>query len=134
MNMKLFWWIGIPVLALGFVAVRYFLMRRREQLAQKNGVAVYATVVSLEMATFLGKPSPVSKITIWIQEPGKDRREIVLSTRVPANQKIDPGMMLPIVVDPSDPKRVYPCGPDAMKRIQLTGSREQRRQMKRQLS
>ena len=35
-----------------------------------------------------------------------------------------------MVVDPKDPKRIYPANPEAAKRIQITGSREERRQMK----
>jgi hypothetical protein len=58
----------------------------------------------------------------------------VLNSRIPAGQRITAGVMLPVVIDPADPKRIYPAGPEAMKRVQLTGSREQRRQMKRQLS
>jgi hypothetical protein len=128
-----YWLIGLTVV-IAAVVVRYFMIRRREQTAQAKGVAVYATVVSIDMATFLGKPSPVSKITMWLQEPGKDRREVVLNSRIPAGQRITAGVMLPVVIDPADPKRIYPAGPEAMKRVQLTGSREQRRQMKRQLS
>jgi hypothetical protein len=132
--MKLWWFlIGLGVV-LVVVLVRFLLQRQKEQRAQREGVAVYATVVSMAMETFLGKPSPVMKITLWIQEPGKDRREITLRSRVAAGQNIAPGAMLPVVVDPKNPKQVYPAGPEAQKRVVLTGSREQRRQMKRQLS
>jgi hypothetical protein len=124
--------IGLAVLLAG-IAIRYFLLRQREKRAQREGVAVYATVVGIEPETFLGKPSPAFKIRMWIQEPGAERREVSFSTRIPVGQKVDPGMMMPVVVDPSNPKRIYPAGPDAVKRVQYTGSREQRRQMRRKL-
>jgi hypothetical protein len=72
------------------------------------------------------------KVTLWLQEPDGARREVSLTSRIPEGQKVEPGMMLPVVIDPSDPKKVYPANADAMKRIQLTGSREQRRRMKKQ--
>jgi hypothetical protein len=129
---KFVWWLIGLVVVIAAVAIRYFLIRRRETVAQEKGVAVYATVVSIDMTTFLGKPSPMSKIKMWLQEPGQDRREVVLQSRIPAGQRIGAGVMLPVVIDPTDPKRIYPAGPAAMKRVQLTGSRDTRRQMKRQ--
>ena len=75
------------------------------------GVVVYATVVSIEPVTVFRKPSPVMKINMWIQEPGASRREVSLSSRIPAGQNVGPGVMLPVVVDPSDPKKIYPAGP-----------------------
>ncbi len=100
--------------------------------AEKNGVAMYATVTGFEPVKAFGRPSEIVKIKLWLQESGQTGRELSLKTRVPPGQKIQNGMMLPIVFDPKTPNRVYPAGPDAMKRMKLTGSREQRRQMKKQ--
>ncbi len=100
--------------------------------AEKNGVAMYATVTGFEPVKAFGRPSEIVKIKLWLQESGQTGRELSLRTRVPPGQKIQNGMMLPIVFDPKTPNRVYPAGPDAMKRMKLTGSREQRRQMKKQ--
>jgi len=100
--------------------------------AEKNGVAMYATVTGFEPVKAFGRESEIVKIKLWLQESGHTGRELTLKTRVPPGQKIQSGMMLPIVFDPKTPDRVYPAGPDAMKRMKLTGSREQRRQMKKQ--
>jgi hypothetical protein len=129
--MKIWFWIPLVLVAIG-VVVRFLLLRRREQLAQSKGLVLYATVLSLEPVKVFGKPSPATKINMWIQEPGGSRREVALSTRIPEGQNIGPGVMLPIVVDPSNPKLIYPAGPEAVKRVQLTGSREMRRRMRAQ--
>ena len=100
--------------------------------AEKNGVAMYATVTGFEPVKAFGRPSEIVKIKLWLQESGQTGRELSLKSRVPPGQKIQAGMMLPIVFDPKTPDRVYPAGPDAMKRMKLTGSREQRRQMRKQ--
>jgi hypothetical protein len=42
--------IGLAVLLAG-IAIRYFLLRQREKRAQREGVAVYATVVGIEPET-----------------------------------------------------------------------------------
>lgn len=129
--MKLLWFSLSIVLVLAVVLIRFLLVRQREKNAQAKGVVVYATLLSIEPETFLGKPSPVFKLTMWLQEPGAtERRNVTLSSRIPAGQKIEPGVMLPVVIDPKDPKRIYPAGPDAVKRVQLTGSRQMRRQMR----
>jgi hypothetical protein len=130
--MKTMWWILGISLIVAIPLVRFLLLRLREKRAQRDGVAVYATVVSMDIATFLGKPSSAVKIRMWIQEPGEDRREITLTSRIAPGQNVVPGVMLPVVVDPADKKRVYPAGPEAAKRVQLTGSRQQRRQMRAQ--
>jgi hypothetical protein len=129
--MKIVFWL-LPVVVLIGIGVRFWLQRRREQKAQKDGLVVYATVLSIEPVTVFRKPSPVMKINMWIQEPGGTRREVSLSSRIPAGQNVSPGVMLPVVIDPSDPKTIYPAGPDAVKRVQLTGSRDMRRRMRQQ--
>jgi hypothetical protein len=72
------------------------------------------------------------KINLFVQEPDGTKRDVSISTRIPEGQTVSPGMMLPIVIDTKDPKRVSPATPEAMKRVQLTGSREQRRMMRKQ--
>ena len=100
--------------------------------AENNGDAMYATVTGFEPVKAFGRESEIVKIKLWLQESGQSGRELSLKTRVPPGQKIQTGMMLPIVFDPKTPDRVYPAGAEAMKRMKLTGSREQRRQMKKQ--
>ena len=110
----------------------YFYQRWRQRRADRKGMALYATVVSIEGVRRFGKELPVKKITMWLQEPGGERRTVTLSTQIPAGQVITSGMLIPVVIDPKDPKRVYPAGEDAVKRVVLTGPRRDRRQMKKQ--
>jgi hypothetical protein len=42
-------------------------------------------------------------------------------------------MKLPVVLDPKNPKRVYPASAEAAKRAVMTGSRDERRMMQQQL-
>jgi hypothetical protein len=111
----------------------WFLFQKwRSSQAEKHGVAMYATVTGFEPVKAFGRESEIVKIKLWLQESGHAGRELSLKSRIPPGQKIQAGMMLPIVFDPKSPDRVYPAGPDAMKRMKLTGSREQRRQMRKQ--
>lgn len=126
--MKLGFWI------LGFLLVAtpltYFLLQLwRQKRAQKKGVVVYATVSTLEPVKVFGKYSEMMKITMWLQEPEKERRAVTLRSRIAPGQEIAPGMMLAVVVDPNDPKKVYPASEEAAKRIQYTGPRRERRMM-----
>jgi hypothetical protein len=126
-------WFWLPLLLLiAIPATRLLWQRLRESRAQKKGVALYATMVSIEPVKVFGRVSAAMKITLWLQEPGGARREVSLTSRIPEGQKVEAGMMLPVVIDLTNPKKVYPASADAMKRIQLTGSREQRRRMKKQ--
>jgi hypothetical protein len=110
-----------------------YLFRRWQQTqAEKKGVVVYATVVSVAGVRRFGKDLPVKKITMWLQEPGQERRTVVLQTQIPAGQTITAGMMIPVAVDPKKPERVFPAGEDAVKRLVLTGPRRDRRQLKKQ--
>ena len=110
----------------------YFFRRWQQKQAEKKGVVVYATVISIAAVKRFGKELPVKKITMWLQEPGMERRTVVLQTQIPAGQSVVPGMMIPVAVDPKKPERVYPAGEDAVKRLVLTGPRRDRRQMKKQ--
>ena len=129
--MKIWFWLPLVILVL-IPIVRFLLQKMNESNAQKNGNALYATMISMEPVKVFGKVSPAMKIRLWIQEPGESRREVTLTSRIPEGQRIQAGMMLPVVVDPKDPKKIYPANAESMKRMQLTGSREQRRQMKKQ--
>ena len=111
-------------------AILYFWQRWRQSKAEREGVVVYATVVSVTPMKRFGKTLPMVKIVMWLQEPEQSGREVKLSSRIESGQKIDPGVRLMVVVDPKDPKRIYPAGPEASKRVVATGSRSERRQMK----
>jgi hypothetical protein len=111
-------------------AILYFWQRWRQNRAERAGVVVYATVVSVTPMKRFGKTLPMAKIVMWLQEPEQSGREVTLRSRIEPGQKIDPGVRLVVVVDPKDPKRIYPAGPEAAKRVVATGSRSERRQMK----
>lgn len=116
-------------LAAATPAVLYFYQRWRQQKAEREGVALYATVVSVTPIKRFGKQLPMAKIVLWIQEPDKSSRQVTLSSRIEPGQKIETGVRLVVVIDPSNPKRIYPAGPEAAKRVVATGSRSERRQM-----
>jgi hypothetical protein len=44
-----------------------------------------------------------------------------------------PGMRIPVVIDPKDPKRIYPASEESAKRAVATGSRMERRAMQQQM-
>ena len=107
----------------------YLLQWLRQKRADKKGVVVYATVSAMEPVKVFGRYSEMMKITMWLQEPEKERRMVTLQSRIAPGQKIEPGMMLAVVVDPTNPKRVYPASEEASKRLQYTGARRERRMM-----
>jgi hypothetical protein len=72
------------------------------------------------------------QIRMSIQEPGQSLREVSLRSRVGPGQRIVPGAILAVVVDPTNPKRVYPASAEAQNRMTLTGSRQQRRAISKQ--
>jgi hypothetical protein len=110
----------------------YFYQRWRQRRADRKGLALYATVVSIEGVRRFGRDLPVKKITMWLQEPERERRTVTLSTQIPAGQTITPGMLIPVVIDPKNPQRVYPASEESVKRVVLTGPRRDRRQLKKQ--
>jgi hypothetical protein len=125
--------LGIVLLVLAAASgTMYLLQRRREQRAQRDGVVVYATLVSSEPVKGFGKIN-MRKIVMRVQEPDSDAREVSIRTRVEPGQKFTAGAMLPMVIDPANPKRVYPATPESAKRAVLTGSRQERRMMQSQL-
>lgn len=133
--MKIFW-IVLAVVAVALVifgVINYFLQKRRQSIAEREGVVVYATILSLEDARGLAKHAQLKKITMRVQEPGDTTgREVTIRTRIAPNQKFTPGVKIAVAIDPKNPKRVYPASPEAAKRVVLTGSRLERRQMRAQ--
>lgn len=131
--MKIFWIVlGVIVLGLAINAgVMYLLQKRRQQRAERDGVVLYATLVSASKLGGMMKYADMMKVTLRIQDPGsKTPREVSLRTRMPAGQKVTPGMKIAVVVDPTKPERVYPATPEAAKRAVVTGSRLERRHMR----
>lgn len=133
--MKIFWIIlalivaGLAINAL----VAYLLQKKRTERAMKEGVIVYATVVSVENVGGWAKYAEMKKIVLRIQDAkAAVPREVTLKSRLPPNQKLVSGMRVPVAIDPGKPQRVYPATPEAVKRITLTGSRQERRMMKQQ--
>jgi hypothetical protein len=129
--MKIPLWIFL-VVVIAVPATLYLVQYLRQRHAQKKGIALYATVMSVAPVKFLGKASEMLQIRMSIQEPGQKLREVALRSRVAPGQKIVPGAILAVVVDPSNPKRVYPANAEAQGRMTLTGSRQMRRQIDKQ--
>lgn len=130
--------IVILVLGLGFIIWRitaFLLERRRQKKMDREGVVVYATFLSSEPVKFFGRPqTDVEKVTLRVQEPGStETREVVIKTRTQPGQNMSPGMRVPVVLDPKNPKRVYPASEEAAKRAVATGSRLERRVMQQQM-
>jgi hypothetical protein len=127
--MKIAIWIAIAVVAIGTPIALYFYQRWKQQRIDRTGMVLYATVVAMEPVKVFGKVSDMVKISLWLQEPDQERRDVSLRTRIPAGQKIDAGMRLPVVVDPKNPKRIYPATEESLKRVVMTGPRRERRMM-----
>jgi hypothetical protein len=121
--------------ALAFVIGRFLWERRRQKKLDREGVVVYATYVSAEPVKFFGRPqSDLDKITLRVQEPGQtESREVTIRTRIQPGQRMSPGMKVPVVLDPKNPKRVYPASEEAAKRAVATGSRLERRVIQQQI-
>ena len=126
--------LGILLLVLAATSgVMYLIQRKRQESAQRDGVVVYATLISAEPVGGLGKYTDMKKIVMRVQEPEGEPREVSIRTRVEKGQKFTAGAMLPMVIDPKDPKRVYPATPESAKRAVFTGSRQERRMMQSQM-
>ncbi len=133
--MKIFW-IILAIVVAGLLInalVAYLMQKKRTERAMAEGVVVYATVVSVENVGGWAKYAEMKKIVLRIQDAkAAAPREVTLKSRLPPNQKLVFGMKVPVAIDPKNPKRVYPATPAAVKRITLTGSRQERRMMKQQ--
>ncbi|MEO6922964.1 MAG: hypothetical protein ABI142_04005 [Bryocella sp.] len=128
--MKIAFWIFIVLLAIGIPVAMYFIQRARQRNIDRTGVVLYASVIAMKPMKVFGKVTPdMVKMTLWVQEPDQDAHEVTLKTRVPANQKIEAGMRIPVVVDPKNSKRVFPASEESIKRLVLTGPRRERRVM-----
>jgi hypothetical protein len=134
--MKMTGWIflGLILTAVIVAAVRFFLERKRQQQVDREGVVVLATFVSSEPVKFLGKPQgDLAKITLRLQDPGTtEPREVSLRTRT-GPQPMQPGMRVPVVIDPKNANRVFPASAEAQARLTVTGSRLERRAIQSQL-
>ena len=135
--MKIFL-IILAVIAVGLATtalVNYLLQRRSQNRAQSDGVVIYAVVLSAGALGGWAKHLDMKKIVLRLQEPGEAfAREVTLRTRLAPNQKVVPGLRFAVAIDPQNPKRIYPASPEAAKRLVLTGSRQERRQLKAQAS
>jgi len=130
--------IVILVLGLAFLIWRitaFLIERRRQKKYDREGVVVYATFLHSEPIKFFGRPqTDVEKVTLRVQEPGStETREVTIRTRTQPGQSMSPGMRVPVVLDPKNPKRVYPASEEAAKRAVATGSRLERRVMQQQM-
>lgn len=126
--------LGILIVVLAILGtVNYFRQKLRQKAAEQKGVVVYATVLSAEPVGGWAKRLDMKEIKMRVQEPNGDPREVKLRTRTAPGQKIEAGVRLVVAIDPKDPKRVYPAGPEAAKRVVVTGSRMERRLMQSQL-
>lgn len=127
--------LALMVGALGWTIFRYFWQRRRMQKADREGVVVYAVFLSSEPVKFFGRPqSDMEKIVLRVQEPGQtESREVTIRTRTAPGQVMTPGMRIPVVIDPKDPKKIYPASEESAKRAVATGSRLERRVMQQQM-
>jgi hypothetical protein len=124
----------LSAVAIG-AAVNFLIQKLRQTTADKKGVVVYATLISAEPVKMFGKAQgDLTKVTLRIQEPGESKsRDVTMRTRVDASQPLQAGLKVPVVIDPKNPKRVYPASPKAAKRAVVTGSRLERRTMETQL-
>ena len=130
----------IVILALSFAFLvwritAFLIERQRQKKMDREGVVVYATFLWSEPVKFFGRPqTDVEKVTLRVQEPGStETREVVIKTRTQPGQNMSPGMRVPVVLDPKNPKRVYPASEQAAKRAVATGSRLERRVMQQQM-
>jgi hypothetical protein len=123
----------IVVILIGLAPVGwFFFQRQRQKVADKTGKSLLATIVSAEWVGTKRIQAPMMKIKVWFQEPGVPAREATMTTRVPPGQDPRPGMRIPIVIDPKNPAKVYPASEEAAKRAMTSGSRAERRQLKKQ--
>src|ERR1700743_3693091 len=127
--------LALLVAYIAWCVTAFLLERRRQKKADREGVVVYAIFLSSEPIKFFGRPqTDVEKITLRVQEPGStEAREVIIKTRTQPGQRMSPGMRVPVVIDPANPKRVYPASEEAAKRAVATGSRLERRVMQQQM-
>ena len=116
-----------------FALVNYFRQRRAQKRADREGMVLYADVLSSEAVGGLLKSLNIHQLRLRIQEPQKPSREVILRSRLPAGQTFAKQQRVLIVVDPSDPERIYPASADSAKRVTLTGTKTERKLMQAQM-
>ena len=126
--------LGSILAVLALVALfNYLRQRRHQQKVDAEGLVLYATVLASEPIGGLAKYVDMQKIDLRIQEPDKAPREVTLRTRTAPGQRITTNTMLMVVVDPTDPNRIFPASAEAAKRVTITGSRQEKKLMQAQL-
>lgn len=133
MKIALYILLAVVVFWGAFALVNYLRQRRAQQQAEREGLVLYANVLSVEPVGGMIKVLNIHKILLAIQEPNQAPREVTLRSRLPAGQKIGKNQRLIVIVDPIKPDRIYPATPEAAKRVTLTGSRTKQKLMKAQL-
>lgn len=113
--------------------VNYLRQRRAQGRAEREGLVLYADVLSTELVGGLLKTLNIHKIRMRLTEPGNSSREVTLRTRLMPNQKFGKQQRLMVIVDPVNPERVYPATEAAAKSITLTGTRTERKLMEAQM-
>lgn len=133
--MKIALYILLALLLVGGIValVNYLRQRRAQQRAEREGLVLYASVLSAEPVGGLLKTLNIHNIRLSIVEPKEAPREVTLRTRLPAGQKIGTNQRLIVIIDPVKPDRIYPATPEAAKRVTFTGSRTEQKLMKAQL-
>ncbi len=133
--MKIALYILLALLVVGGIIslVNYLRQRRAQQRAERTGLVLYASILSVEPVGGLVKPLNIHNIRLSIVEPNQAAREVTLRSRLPAGQKLGTNQRLIVIVDPVKPDRVYPATPEAAKRVTFTGSRTEQKLMKAQL-
>ena len=116
-----------------FALVNYLRQRRAQQRAEREGLVLYASVLSAEPVGGLVKALNIHKIRLSITEPNAAPREVTLRSRLPAGQKIGKNQRLIVIVDPVKPDLIYPATPEAAKRVTFTGSRTEQKLVRAQL-
>ncbi|MDE1160443.1 MAG: hypothetical protein PW792_00700 [Acidobacteriaceae bacterium] len=132
--------VGYVILAVVVVGalitiLRFLWERGRQKQVDATGVVVYATLVSIEPVKMFGKAQgDLNKVTLRLQAPGDPApREVSLRTRVDARSRMSAGSRIPVVIDPKNPKKIYPASQESAKRAVVTGSRIERRAMDAQM-
>ena len=133
MKIALYILLGIAVAWGIFAFVNYLRQRRAQQRAEREGLVLYGNVISAERAGGLLKHLDIYKIRLSIQEPDRPPREVTLSSRLAAGQRLDNTQRIMVIVDPVDAERVYPASAEAAKRVIFTGSRTERKLMQAQM-
>ncbi|MDE1154835.1 MAG: hypothetical protein PW735_03790 [Acidobacteriaceae bacterium] len=118
-----------------FTLVRFFWEQRRQKKIDATGTVVFATLVSMQPVKMFGRiQGDLYKITLRVQEPGASAaHEVTMRSRLDPRAQMQPGSRVPVVLDPKNPKRIYPASQESSKRAVMTGPRGERRLMEAQM-